>query len=122
MDSSNIDDLSLLGEINEDSLIRQLKIRYESNLLYTRISDNGLVVLNSNINRHENNNDFQVSLDYVTEYKNTSIKSKNSTHVYQMVNQIYLHMRRTGIDQSIVLRYHRRVVFVFFCNSHIVIY
>lgn len=92
-----------MDEINNENLIRQLKKRYESNIIYTQISDNTLVVLH---NSSKIDNDFQTSLDYVSEYKNTTANnSGQSAHIYQMVNQIYLHMRRTGIDQSIVLRY-----------------
>ncbi|OAC98133.1 chitin synthase [Mucor lusitanicus CBS 277.49] len=51
-----------------------------------------------------NQNQHQVSLDYVAEYKSTTPSTQALPfHLYQAVNQCYLHMRRTAIDQSILL-------------------
>jgi chitin synthase len=95
-----INDLCSLSNISLDTLVQQLKTRYESNLIYTCISDGALVCLNPG----SSNQTSQNSTDYVAEYKDTSLSTPLSPHIFQMVNQTYLHMRRTGIDQSIVLR------------------
>lgn len=94
-----LNDICKNSVITEDSVVQQLKSRYESNVFYTRISDGVLVSL-------ANNFSCQDSFDYVTEYKNTSLTTNSilPTHLFQMINQVYLHMRRTGIDQSILLR------------------
>ncbi|KAI8047482.1 chitin synthase-domain-containing protein [Thamnidium elegans] len=93
-----MNDICKNNVITEDSVVQQLKSRYESNVFYTRISDGVLVSL-------ANNFSCQDSFDYVTEYKNTSLTTNTilPTHLFQMINQVYLHMRRTGIDQSILL-------------------
>ncbi|KAG2210877.1 hypothetical protein INT47_000031 [Mucor saturninus] len=85
--------------ITEDVIVQQVKTRYENNLLYTRIGDNVLISVN------HNSYSSQESLDYVAEYKDTTLTTNSilPVHLFQMVNQVYLHMRRTGIDQSILL-------------------
>lgn len=95
-----INDLCSLSNVSLDTLVQQLKIRYESNSIYTFINDGVLVCLNPGTS----NQIFQDSTEYVTEYKNTSLSTPLSPHIFQMANQTYLHMRRTGIDQSILLR------------------
>lgn len=89
--------------ITEDVIVQQVKTRYENNLVYTRIGDNVLISVN------QNTYSSQESMDYVTEYKDTTLTTNSilPVHLFQMVNQVYLHMRRTGIDQSILLRYIR---------------
>jgi chitin synthase len=97
-DKETKDDLCQQPNIDLESTIQTLKLRYENNLMYTRIGDGILIAL------HPSRSDFQQSLDYVAEYKNSTKTSLLPCHIFQLVNQAYLHMRRTGIDQSIVLR------------------
>lgn len=103
--AATINDLCLIKEdtTTSDEIITQvLKGRYESNLFYTRISDGILIAMSNNLQQ-----DTTSSTEYVAEYKNTNssnIIQSLPPHIYQMVNGAYLHMRRTGIDQSIVLR------------------
>ena len=99
MAKSTVDDLCLLIEINKNSLVECLKFRFESNLIYTRISDGVLIAVNSNID----NDHSQQSQRYVAEYKSTTVSEFLPAHLFQLTNEAYLHMRRTGIDQSIVL-------------------
>lgn len=85
---------------SDASLVKTLKDNYEANQLYTRISDNILVSL-----AHSAPFDLTASLDYATEYKDTTGSiSPLAPHLFQLINQVYLHMRRTGINQSILLQ------------------
>lgn len=100
-----IHDLRLIqnSELTEDAVVQHLKSRYESNLLYTRIGDGILIAI---VNNQSEGFQEQESLKYVAEYKDTSgTRAALPPHIFQAVNQVYLHMRRTGIDQSILLRY-----------------
>ena len=105
---ANIHDICLSSDniITDDVVLHQLKCRYETNQLYTRVSD-GILIAMSDSNKIIDHNE-QISLDYVSEYKHNSGEAtlKLPPHIYQTVNQIYLHMRRTNIDQSILLRYY----------------
>lgn len=84
----------------EDSLTQCLKEAFLNNVFYSKISDSAFVAVNP----------YKPvplqSFQYVTEYKDTSADSLEPlpTHIYKLTNQAYLHMRRTGIDQSIILR------------------
>ncbi|KAI8372396.1 chitin synthase-domain-containing protein [Blakeslea trispora] len=100
MPNSSVDDLCLLNDINQNSIVECLKYRFESNLVYTRISDGVLVAINSDTD-HEHPQDLQ---KYVAEYKSTALSEPLPPHLFRLSNEAYLHMRRTGIDQSIVLR------------------
>ena len=84
----------------KDTLLYRLKTLYESGGSYHRLGDNVIVAINSNQPQQH-----QHSIDYVAEYKNTSLSTQLPFHLYQTVNQCYLHMRRTAIDQSILLRF-----------------
>lgn len=98
---SVMSDICKNNVINEDVIVQQVKTRYENNFAYTRIGDNILISVNQN--GYSN----QESMEYVAEYKDTALTTNSilPVHLYQMINQVYLHMRRTGIDQSILLRY-----------------
>jgi chitin synthase len=102
--STTINDLCSINQdiITEDIIVQQLRSRYESNLLYTRISDGVLIAMNNFTGGLQQD----LGLEYVAEYKNTSNNHDTPLppHIFQLVNGAYLHMRRTGIDQSIVLR------------------
>ncbi|KAI9302596.1 chitin synthase-domain-containing protein [Cunninghamella echinulata] len=97
--SQDLVDLTLLDPIDEDSITSTLKIRFENGSYYTKINDSVLLAVNSFKEQQQ-----QDSLQYVAEYKDTSdTVGALPPHVYQLTNQAYLHMRRTGIDQSILI-------------------
>lgn len=89
----------------KNTILHHIKSLYDSNVLYSRLGDNVIVAINSNHNQNQS----QHSLEYVSEYKNTTLSTQLPFHLFQTVNQCYLHMRRTAIDQSILLRF-------FFCE------
>lgn len=102
----NLADLTQLTTTpTEDSITAALRTRFENDFIYTRINDTVLVSLNPNKDTAHS----QSSPDYVAEYKEITTQNNMEPlppHVFQITNQAYLHMRRTGIDQSIILRYH----------------
>ncbi|KAI7848488.1 chitin synthase-domain-containing protein [Circinella umbellata] len=98
----NIADLSQLSSPTEDSITASLRVRYENDIIYTRINDAILVALNP----YKNTLQSHTSPEYVTEYKEIQTEATDQQlppHLYQLANQAYLHMRRTGVDQSIFL-------------------
>lgn len=98
-------DLSKLESSSEEDLTTVLKSRYEQDYIYTRIGDQVLVSVNPNKSLSLCSDAH--SLDCVAEYKDISGQNAGqlSPHIFQLVNQTYLHMRRTGVDQSIIVRY-----------------
>ncbi|KAI8579523.1 hypothetical protein K450DRAFT_241387 [Umbelopsis ramanniana AG] len=96
-------DLSKLESTTDEDLTQILKARYEQDCIYTRIGDQALVSVNPNKSLSICTDD--QSLNYVAEYKDTSGQNANQLppHIFQLVNQTYLHMRRTGVDQSIII-------------------
>ena len=101
----NIADLSQLSSPTEDSITASLRVRYENDIIYTRINDAILVALNP----YKTALQSHTSPEYVTEYKEIQTEATEQQlppHLYQIANQAYLHMRRTGVDQSIFLRYY----------------
>lgn len=100
--AQDVPDLTQLTAPTEDAITATLRVRFENDCIYTRINDSILVA----INPYKDIPLSKASSDYVAEYK--EIMSENieplPPHVFQLANQAYLHMRRTGIDQSIILR------------------
>ncbi|KAL9550349.1 hypothetical protein MBANPS3_004777 [Mucor bainieri] len=97
--NNNSFDLSDQDQITEDSVTQCLKYGFTSNVIYSRISDSALVAINPYKQMPSQ------SLQYVAEYKDTGSDALEPlpTHIYKLTNQAYLHMRRTGIDQSLIL-------------------
>lgn len=99
----NIPDLAQLSSPTEDSITATLRVRFDNDTIYTRINDAILVALNP----YKDTLQSHTSPEYVAEYKEIVTENLEPLppHIYQITNQAYLHMRRTGIDQSILLRY-----------------
>ncbi|KAL1920103.1 uncharacterized protein VTP21DRAFT_1249 [Calcarisporiella thermophila] len=94
--------LILLQNIAEDDIIGNLKERFQQGHTFTALGDVALIVVNP----------FKelpclseaTSAEYVLEYKNTA-KDRDPLppHIYKLTSSAYFHMRRTGLDQSVVL-------------------
>ncbi|KAI9493414.1 chitin synthase-domain-containing protein [Zychaea mexicana] len=97
----NIADLAQLSSPTEDSITATLRVRFENDTIYTRINDGILVALNP----YKDTLQSHTSPEYVAEYKEIQTEALEPLppHLYQIANQAYLHMRRTGVDQSIFL-------------------
>jgi chitin synthase len=96
------DDLCNIENITEESLVTALRDRFLQDQIYTRIRNSLLVVVNP---YKDSRAEIQETSErYLAEYKNTDGRDKLPAHIFQHINQAYFHMRRTGSDQSIVLR------------------
>jgi chitin synthase len=96
-------DLSTINNISQDSITSTLRERYQKDNIYTRINSSALVA----INPYKTLPIFSDSTiqEYVTDYKDTSgQRASLPPHAFQLAAQTYLHMRRTGQDQAIILR------------------
>ncbi|KAI8064149.1 chitin synthase-domain-containing protein [Gongronella butleri] len=90
-------DLTALDTVDDDAVASALKTRFDHGAIYAKINDQVMVALNPHQERqHE-------SAQYVAAYKDTSDQvGALPPHIFQIANQAYMHMRRTGIDQSIL--------------------
>ena len=105
-------DLTTIQNPTQDSIASVLKERFQQVIIYTRINSSALVAVNPY-------KDLPIFSDatvqeYVADYKDTSgQRSQLPPHAFQIASQAYLHMRRTGQDQSIILRHVS--IFYSFC-------
>ncbi|KAJ2145511.1 hypothetical protein IW136_000960 [Coemansia sp. RSA 678] len=100
------DDLGqLLGtaEPTQDGIATALAGRYEqrgASQPYTSIGDRLLVALNPNESSDLLSD--QTALQYIDDYRDTSVTRQSlPPHMFKVAEQAYLHMRRTGLSQSI---------------------
>jgi chitin synthase len=96
-------DLSAIQNISQDTISSTLRERYQKDNIYTRINHSALVA----VNPYKTLPIFSDSTvqEYVADYKDTSgQRASLPPHSFQLASQAYLHMRRTGQDQSIILR------------------
>ena len=96
-------DLSAIQNITQESITSTLRERYQKDNIYTRINNSALVA----VNPYKPLPIFSDSTiqEYVADYKDTSgQRASLPPHAFQLASQAYLHMRRTGQDQSIILR------------------
>ncbi|KAG1641830.1 hypothetical protein G6F44_005444 [Rhizopus delemar] len=88
---------------SSSSIANCLRTRYSEHKIYTNISSRHILALNPL--KPLPLNDDQASLEYVAAYKDaTGHPPSLDPHLFDLVNRIYFHMRRTGSDQAIVLR------------------
>ncbi len=106
-DDSRIDLTCLLNNgstPSEDSITNLLSNRFKRNQPYTRLGYSNLVVINPYQSLEILNN---ITLKSYADigYRNV-IENKlfMQPHVYELATTTYFHMRRTGEDQSIILR------------------
>lgn len=93
-------DLSDQGQKTEDNITQVLKAGFQSNIFYSCISDTAVVAINPFKNIPAQ------SSQYIAQYKDAETDNVDPlpTHIYNLSNRAYLHMRRTGIDQSIIFK------------------
>ncbi|CEP12919.1 hypothetical protein [Parasitella parasitica] len=97
-------DITSLSNANAETIAACLRSRYETLKMYTNVGFRHLIAVNPL--KDLAINDDQTSLEYVAAYKDAS-GGKNTLldpHLFDLVNKVYFHMRRTGSDQNIVLR------------------
>lgn len=108
-DDSRIDLTCLLSNgqqqpPTEDSITNLLSSRFKRNQPYTRSGHSNLIVVNP-YQPLEILNDVTLKSYADIGYRNVAEnKSFMQPHVYDLAARVYFHMRRTGEDQSIILR------------------
>ncbi|GAA5807288.1 hypothetical protein MFLAVUS_000645 [Mucor flavus] len=104
-DTNNINrtDLSTISNATLENISTCLHARYESLKVYTSIGSRHIIALNPL--KELPINDDQTSLEYVAAYKDASGSNQSlEPHLFDLINRVYFHMRRTGSDQNIILR------------------
>jgi chitin synthase len=99
----NTTDLAQLSTISDDVIVSCLRERFLSDNIYTNVGSSSLVVVNPH--KYITSNADSTLLKYAAEYRDTSQeKQSQPPHIFQLANNAYYHMRRTGQDQAILLR------------------
>ncbi|KAI8057210.1 chitin synthase-domain-containing protein [Syncephalis plumigaleata] len=94
-------DLTSLDAPSDTDIVQTLQDRYSRDTVYTRLGARAIVSVNpgqplSNVND-------ATCEEYVAEYRDTSGQRRIlEPHLFQLTANAYLHMRRTGTDQSII--------------------
>lgn len=100
----NTTDLAALSPISDDIIVSCLRERFLNDQIYTRIGSHALVAVNPH--KYVSSNADSVMLTYAAEHRDTSgEKAQTNPHIFQLANNAYYHMRRTGQDQSILMAY-----------------
>ncbi|KAJ1960806.1 hypothetical protein GGI12_003601, partial [Dipsacomyces acuminosporus] len=103
-DTDNLERVNNAQTATSDELLDILIRRYEQrpqSQPYTNIGDRLLIALNPLENQEVYSD--QSALLYIDDYRNTSANREPlPPHIFKVAEQSYLHMRRTGLNQSIV--------------------
>lgn len=98
----------------EEAVVSLLQARFKRDLPYTRLSQSTLVTVNP-YKPLDLLSDATLNAYTEAGYKDvTGQTAQLQPHVYDLATRAYFHMRRSGEDQSIVLRYPHRSCFFFF--------
>ncbi|KAF8513208.1 glycosyltransferase family 2 protein [Gautieria morchelliformis] len=98
----NTTDLATLSPISDDIIVSCLRERFLNDQIYTSIGSHALVAVNPH--KYVASNADSLMFKYAAEYRDTSgEKVQAAPHIFQLANNAYYHMRRTGQDQSIVM-------------------
>ncbi|KAI7902468.1 chitin synthase-domain-containing protein [Cokeromyces recurvatus] len=103
----NLSDLSTIQNLTKEDITSCLRSRYDACKIYTNLGSCHIVAINP-LKELAINTD-QTSLEYVASYKDASKhhsaqSSLLNPHLFELINRVYFHMRRTGSDQNIVMR------------------
>ncbi|KDQ13770.1 glycosyltransferase family 2 protein [Botryobasidium botryosum FD-172 SS1] len=94
-------DLAKLPSISDDIIVACIRDRFYSDMIYTSIGPSAIVAVNPH--RYVTSNADSVLMQYASEYRDTSEdKIYRAPHVFQLTNNAYYRMRRTGQDQCIL--------------------
>lgn len=100
------DDLTQLrnaSNLSESEFVNVLVSRYEQRSgcqPYTNVGDRLLLAVNPNENLELASD--QTALGYIDDYRDTSSSREPlPPHIFKVAEQAYLHMRRTGLSQSL---------------------
>jgi len=87
--------------LDQDALYQQIKARYESGDMYTRLGPRSIIALNpwKSVATNAANSMAHHTVDRVNQ-------TATQPHVYEMATNAYTHLAATGEDQCIVLSGH----------------
>lgn len=98
----NVVNLSQLSSVTDEFIVSCLRERFLKDLTYTRVGSSAIVAVNSH--KYVASSSDTVLVSYAHEHRDTSAnKIYKEPHVFQLANNAYYNMRRTGQDQCILL-------------------
>jgi hypothetical protein len=98
----NVIDLSQLSSTTDDFIVSCLRERFLKDSTYTRVGSSAIVAVNPH--KYVASSSDTVLVSYAQEHRDTSAtKIYKEPHVFQLANNAYYNMRRTGQDQCILL-------------------
>ncbi|KZS96924.1 glycosyltransferase family 2 protein [Sistotremastrum niveocremeum HHB9708] len=98
----NETDLTKLPTISDDVILSCIRDRFMTDQIYTAIGTSAVVSINPY--KYVNSSADAVMVKYAAEYRDTAEeKTYLPPHVFQLANNAYYHMRRTGQDQGILI-------------------
>lgn len=98
----NVINLSQLSSVTDDFIVACLRERFLKDSTYTRVGSSAIVAVNPH--KYVASSSDTVLVSYAQEYRDTSAtKIYKEPHVFQLANNAYYNMRRTGQDQCILL-------------------
>jgi chitin synthase len=109
----NTTDLSQLPSISDDIILSCLRERFLADNIYTAIGSSVLVSLNPY--KFVGSNADSTLTSYAVEYRDTAEeKTYRPPHMFQLANNAYYHMRRTGQDQNILITFATLLLSIYF--------
>ncbi|KZT54073.1 glycosyltransferase family 2 protein [Calocera cornea HHB12733] len=100
----DIEDLTTSPSTSDDVIVSILRERFLSDSIYTAVGNSALVIVNPY--KYVPSNADNVMLDYAAEYRDTDTsedRQPRPPHIFQLANNAYFHMRRTNMDQCILM-------------------
>lgn len=97
--------LSHLPVITSDSIFSVLRDRFYSSLPYTAVSTSVLISVNPYASSGNRNSDDTLR-EYTRNYRETNQQNRGvplAPHIFGHACNAYFYMRRTGLDQSILI-------------------
>ena len=99
-----VTDLASLSPIADDVIVTCLRERFMTDTIYTNIGSSALVAVNPH--KYVASNADSILQKYAANYRDTTEnKTTLPPHIFQLANNAYYHMRRTALDQSLIIRY-----------------
>ena len=98
----HVANLSQLPNVSDEFIVACLRERFLKDSIYTRVGSSAIVAINPY--KHVASCSDAVLVSYAQEYRDTSAtKTYKEPHIFQLANNAYYNMRRTGQDQCILL-------------------
>jgi len=98
----NVVNLSQLPSVTDDFIVACLRERFLKDSIYTRAGSSAIVAVNPH--KYVASSSDAVLVSYAQEYRDTSaMKIYKEPHIFQLANNAYYNMQRTGQDQCILL-------------------